>query len=284
MSYSFQIDSDVIKTEYNNNNYLIELDEAQPDGYCAIYFSSHDIYFPNTEEAFRQRVIKKNFFEWYRTRFPGVRKHIYLRDIKKQWYLSGVNSSINSPSAILDFLKAETRGLKILVIGSSAGGYAATLFGNLLGAERIINFNGQSDLNVFLRDSTESENPLLFQLQKSELSAYYRLSSILPTISPETFYFYSDKSAQDLLHFHSLKSTSATTIAFNTSHHGIPFLKCALEEILSKTNAELKQLSRKRHHPLYFSIQQSGLLTVSKFLLNLVIQQVIRRLNKGMRT
>lgn len=284
MNHSFQTDSDLVQEEYKKNNYLIEFDESQPTGYCAIYFSSHDIYFPNTEEAFRQRITKKNFFEWYRTRFPGVRKHIYLRDLKKQWYLSGINSKIDSPSALEDFLRAETQGLKILAIGSSAGGYAATLFGNLLGAERILNFNGQSDLNVFLSESTEAENPLLFQYKNSELRKYYNLSSFLPSVSPQTFYFYSDKSHQDIHHFECLKSTSASTIAFNTSHHGIPFLKCSLEHILSKKNAELKQLSSQRHHPILFSIKQSGLLTVFLFLCQLVVQQIKRRINKGMRS
>lgn len=81
----FQIDSGIVRDVYNKQpNYKIEYDESCLENVCAIYLSSNDIYFPNTEEIFRKRIVEKFFFEWYHTRFKA-RKHIFLRDIFKLW-------------------------------------------------------------------------------------------------------------------------------------------------------------------------------------------------------
>jgi hypothetical protein len=47
-------------------------------------------------------------------------------------------------------------------------------------------------------------------------------------------------------------------IGFNTSHHGVPFLKCNLPVILDKSPQELVKLAGKIHNPLRFSIQNVG--------------------------
>ena len=62
----FQIDSKIVRSVYATEpNYIIDYDESSEENVCAIYFSSNDIYFPNTEEIFRKRIVEKNFFEWY---------------------------------------------------------------------------------------------------------------------------------------------------------------------------------------------------------------------------
>lgn len=93
----FQIDSKIVRSVYSTEpNYIIYYDESSEENVCAIYFSSNDIYFPNTEEIFRKRIVEKNFFEWYHTRVKA-RKHIFVRDVFKQWYIEGINTIINSP-------------------------------------------------------------------------------------------------------------------------------------------------------------------------------------------
>ena len=49
---TFQADSDMVWSVYqNNSNYKIEYDDKCADkDYCAVYFCSNDIYFPNNEE------------------------------------------------------------------------------------------------------------------------------------------------------------------------------------------------------------------------------------------
>lgn len=151
----------------NEANYLIEYDEAcDTKDVCAVYFCSNDIWFPHTEEMFRKRIVEKNFFEWYRCRIKRAYKHIFVRDVFKQWYLTGINGEVNSTERLLDFLRDETRGYKVITLGSSAGGYASALFGPLLGAEMAISFNGQFSLQRLVRESTETISPLLFSMLK----------------------------------------------------------------------------------------------------------------------
>lgn len=58
----FQIDSGIVRDVYNKQpNYKIEYDESCLENVCAIYLSSNDIYFPNTEEIFRKPIVEKFF-------------------------------------------------------------------------------------------------------------------------------------------------------------------------------------------------------------------------------
>lgn len=91
----FKTDSDVVRRVYSSlPNYKIDYDNNCADMICAVYFSSNDIYYPNTEEIFRKRIVEKDFFEWYHTRVRA-RKHIFVRDVFKQWYLEGINADID---------------------------------------------------------------------------------------------------------------------------------------------------------------------------------------------
>lgn len=61
--YVFQVDSQIVREKYDQDpNYLIEYDEEKDNNICAVYFSSNDIYFPNTEEIFRKRIVEKKLF------------------------------------------------------------------------------------------------------------------------------------------------------------------------------------------------------------------------------
>lgn len=128
--FLFQIDSNIVRRAYTEkDNYLIQQDPDGDPELCALYFSSNDIYYPNNEEQFIKRIVEQDFFEWYASRVPGCGKHIFIRDLFKQWYLGGINDTLNSPQKILEWLQKETAGYKIITVGSSSGGYAATLFG-----------------------------------------------------------------------------------------------------------------------------------------------------------
>ena len=96
---TFQTDSDIVWEVYKNNkNYKIEYNEnCKEKNYCAIYFCSNDIYYPNNESIFRKRIIEKNFYEWFGTRVDKAYKHIFVRDVFKQWYLTGININIDNP-------------------------------------------------------------------------------------------------------------------------------------------------------------------------------------------
>ena len=271
----FQIDDAVVKECYDGDNYLIVTDASQHSNVCAIYFSSHDIYYPNRREVFVERIVRKNFFEWYKQRIPGAKKHIFLRDIHKQWYLSGINSRINTPEKILDFLRRETTGFRIVTIGSSAGGYAAVLYGSLLEAERILTLNGQMELGTQLSSSTELIDPLVFRFKDSVLRKYYSLRLFIKRHEC-IYHFYSTGSAWDSAQATHVAGLGIKAIEFNTAHHGIPFLKCALRAVLRMESADLDALTSRTQHPLLFSLRAVGAYTCFMYL----VEQAIVRLRK----
>ena len=99
---TFPITSPLVRECYaQEDNFLVEFTPVAVSSedilpVCAIYFSSHGLYYPNTEEAFRQNILKNNRFEWQRNKVPYASKHIFLRDLHKQWYLTGVNAELDT--------------------------------------------------------------------------------------------------------------------------------------------------------------------------------------------
>ena len=236
-----------------DKNYLIEYSEGASNSkpYCIIYFSSDAIYYPDTAESFYEQLIRKNKYEWYHTRIDCGAKHIFIRDVKKHHYLSGINSHLDTLEKVTDFLRAETNGYKIITLGSSSGGYAAVFFGQKLNAERIYCFNGQFLLNVqyFWRFA---------DIEKSIVERYSNLKNFF-TAPSKIFYFHSNRSPLDVEQFNNIKKTGVNVISFNSRTHSIPFLKCCLPVVLNMDVRDLKTLSNKRYVPWFFSIKMVGL-------------------------
>lgn len=257
----FQIDSKIVRSVYSTEpNY--DYDESSEENVCAIYFSSNDIYFPNTEEIFRKRIVEKNFFEWYHTRVKA-RKHIFVRDVFKQWYIEGINTIINSPEKMEEWLKTETLGYQVITVGSSAGGYAAVLYGSLLKAVRVIAFNAQFSLMPAAHKASNTHDPLLFKYLHTDRASYFQLKDFLQP-SVKYYYFLSVGCAEDneqsrLLLTPTLPSKSLCCIKFATSHHGIPFLKVALGKVLNMNDEKLASFAKQMNHPMVFTISIVGI-------------------------
>jgi hypothetical protein len=267
----FQIDSSFVKEKFKEDNFSIEYDNEiseEDNKLCAIYFSSHEIYFPNTYAAFEYSILKKDKYEWIGNKLPNAHKHIFIRDIKKQWYLNGINDKLNHPSKVLEFLRNETKGYRVITIGSSAGGYAALLFGNLLTCERVYAFNASLNLFEKIKTSNAVENPILFSLLfDKEMEIYFDLGNILTTKS-DNYYFQSCLSTNDVNQFDSLrkeKQSNLKIIRFITSNHGIPFLRINLKNILTFTASELDNYVNTKVHPLVFSVNLIGLISTFIF-------------------
>ena len=260
--WSFQVDASIVQDMRNTrDNFQVLYDEQCPTkDYCAIYFSSNDIYYPNTEEIFRKRIIEQDAYEWYGTRIHKAYKHIFLRDIYKQWYLKGINNNIETPEKLLGWLSAETNGYKVIALGSSAGGYAAMLYGSQLQAERILAFNPQFELNSLFERSDEAKNPILYRLKETEDCKYLDITQWIRSAPSNLFYFYSSKSPWDVeQHQHIQDVEGIHRIGFSTSHHGIPFLKVALPKVLNMATQDLYKLESQTNNPITFTIQMVGL-------------------------
>lgn len=257
--YVFQVDSDIVQQVYNEqDNFLIEYDNQGDKNWCAIYFCSNDIYYPNTEEIFRKRIVEKNFFEWYHSRINRASKHIFVRDVFKQWYLMGINAKINTPEKLTEFLRKETEEYNIVTVGSSAGGYAAILYGSLLNAKYVLAFNPQFELKSLLKNSSESINPIIFRKKESRNIFY----DITPYINSniDIIYFYSNASKWDIEQNNYIKDrNNIYKLSFNTSHHGIPFLKIALPVVLNFSVKKLKRFSKSVYNPILFTYKLVGL-------------------------
>jgi hypothetical protein len=280
--FIFQVDHPAVRQVYDQANYKIIADEDKPKRYCALYFSSHSIYYPNEEQVFNDRIANKDAYEWFNTRFNYAQKHIFMRDIFKQWYLCGLNSNINSPQNLLEFLRKETCGYKVIAIGSSAGGYAATLYGSLLGAECVLSFNGQMELNSILDRSSTTFDPILFDLQNSPLRKYYNLVPFLDR-QVNIYYFYSAYSQIDSHQAKHVTNTSIRLIKFNSPKHGIPFLKCSLSKVINMGRDELDKLGESSHDPILFSLSTSGCIGVIKYTL-FILKGFIKSYSRAMYT
>lgn len=259
--YSFQVDSEIVKSIYQNQeNYKIEYSADNPKEYCIVYFSSNNIYFPNIDQVLHKEIIIKNRFEWYKTRIHYGYKHIFIRDIQKQWYLGGINSNINTPQKLLSFLKEETKGFRIIMIGSSAGGFASVLFGQLLNAEKIYSFNGQFEISSLLDTSCEALDPLIFRNKDNvNLRNWYDTRNFISNPS-SIYYFQSINSKWDIKQYDHIRDLKINQIPFKTSNHGVPFLSANLPDVINFSTLRLDQLTKKINNPLIFSIRTIGII------------------------
>lgn len=70
---------------------------------------------------------------------------LLVRDQFQCWYHNGVRGVSTDIDSTVEALRAETEGFNTVVTaGTSAGGYAAILFGVLLGADRVLAINPQT--------------------------------------------------------------------------------------------------------------------------------------------
>jgi pimeloyl-ACP methyl ester carboxylesterase len=77
-------------------------------------------------------------------------KRLFVRDVQGVWYHHGVpgfGSSIDEVAASLRVVLGEQDVKRLVVCGSSAGGYAALLFGTLLQADLVVAFGPQTLLD-----------------------------------------------------------------------------------------------------------------------------------------
>lgn len=77
-------------------------------------------------------------------------KKMFVRDPRQSWYHRGMPShgnTLESVGEVLRGLLAEQDVERLVTVGASAGGYAALVFGALLGADRVLAFAPQTTLD-----------------------------------------------------------------------------------------------------------------------------------------
>lgn len=269
--YSFQVDAPIVRESYKKlDNFLIEdcketVNMGDGRGVCAIYFSGNSIYYPNDEATFRYNISNKNRFEWFGLRYPNAQRHIFIRDIFKQWYLGGINEKINSLDLLLVWLKERTIGYRVVAIGSSAGGYAAVMMGCLLNAERVFAFSPRLEMNSLLLRSNPFKAPLFFRYYDKGLNLEWMdFNNKYTDNSTQIYCFYPEKSDLDRIQLSHIKNTGLSEksnihiIYFSTNKHGVPFPKIAVKKVFSLTDDSLIKLSNHTYSPYWFTIKLVG--------------------------
>lgn len=268
----FQVDSEVIQKARALDNYLIVEEKVKDNDevICAVYFSSNYIYYPNNDENVQKSILDKNRFEWWNLRHPKANKHIFIRDVYKQWYLHGINNELNSIEKLASFLKEETKGYTSYFIGSSAGGYAAVLLGAMVNADRVYNFNGQFFLTDLLKNSKAAVDPIIFREQhNAKINKYFLIKPYI--LNPEKiYYFHSNKSHWDIDQYKAVQDLNMHVVNINTNIHGIPLLKNNLVNLFAMSENDLKALTKTKLNPITTSIKIIGFRKTISFLFKII--------------
>jgi dienelactone hydrolase len=90
-------------------------------------------------------------FEFFKATGGIPVKRLFVRDLRQAWYhrgIPGVGSTVTEVAASLEQLIARHDVDRTVVAGNSAGGYAALLFGTLLGVDTALCFAPQTVLDL----------------------------------------------------------------------------------------------------------------------------------------
>lgn len=155
----WDLNNQIINQVYEQDNYQC-VDTGIESDICYIFFSSHGLYYPDTEAEFEETIINRDRYEWKwmanNSRIPtNAGRIIYVRDIHKRYYIYGISKKYNTIDKVLDRLRELTAGYRIVTVGSSAGGYMALIAAVRLNAEYCINIAGIICLDKKAVESTD---------------------------------------------------------------------------------------------------------------------------------
>jgi pimeloyl-ACP methyl ester carboxylesterase len=191
---------------------------------AVIFFSGNGLYYPNTPEEFQKTVIEADRFEWQniaQSCKADFFKIIFVRDIKKTWYVEGISATHSTIESVHRLLAEERVGVdELICVGNSAGGFAAMLFGTLLKAKVIYSISGFFVLDKAIY--TDSLNPMLIEaLLKPDKFKWFDIRSLIEESDSTIVHFYPIHSEEDIRQISYLKACQQlVTVAIDSSIHG----------------------------------------------------------------
>lgn len=231
------ISGKLFERAYSLDNYLIELNKTLNTGICAVYISSSAIYYPNTEEEFKKKILDEDAYEWYNTRFKNAEKHIFIRDIAKQFYITGINYKYNTIDKLIEMLRLEIEGYDLYVVGSSAGGYLASVLGTMLNAHLILCFSGYFNLNIIDTEIWFYINEYKNDIKRSK---YYKITELLNDYKGKMIYFYPSKLEGDVLQSQQIVETAyIIKIPIVSKIHGVPVPVSVIKRLMDVSAQDL---------------------------------------------
>lgn len=232
----------IVDKVYNTANY--EVIDYNNSKVCYIFFSSHGLFFPNTIEEFQNKIVEENRYEWKHMAsnkevIAKSGRHIFVRDIYKQWYIKGINNEINSIEKLVLFLEELTKGYDIITVGSSAGGYAAALIAAKLSAKYCFDFSGQ----VSIWEVAE-ENPFAKQgIGCEAVQKYYDIAKIIGESKCRYYYFYPAYNERDVKQYLLIrKYQNVEGFAFEEKNHAATMFAGNMRYIIYKDSQYMDML------------------------------------------
>ena len=230
---------------YSLDNYSV-YDVNRDGSTCAIYFSSSSIYYPNTNEALRERILEQDYYEWKNYLIERASRHIFIRDVAKQFYIYGINRYFPTIDDTIKLLKELTKGYEILTVGSSAGGYMASLVGALLNAKVVYCFSSFFSLShvnqeVWYLLKKEKDNNLYNQ--------YYEIAQFMESAKNTTFFCVMPGLSRDRINNDYEQCNfvedlpNVYTLKIKEKEHGVCMYPYLLKEYLNIDIEKIKRIS-----------------------------------------
>lgn len=184
-------------------------------------------------------------FEFFNLTQDYPVKKIFLRDLRQSWYQRGLPQIGPNANAVLKYLRAEITQhqlQKIVMTGSSAGGFAALLFGYLLKVDLVLSFAPQTFIDTHtcfvLGDNRYRKQILKLYQYPHGQRKYYNLSKFFQadhTLKTKFNIYFDENYSLDKRHAYTLKNHRNVTL--NPYHEG----GHSMIKILKETG-ELKQI------------------------------------------
>jgi hypothetical protein len=147
-------------------------------------------------------------------------KKLFVRDLHQAWYLKGLTGR-GDLASVADEIRRVIAGEEVerlVLVGSSAGGYAALVVGTLLGADAVLAFSPQTvlDLDVLAGMDHRWDKPLNALAGSGKLDPHWSdLRVALPPIRcADTRYqiYFAEKHVPDRRHAERLLGVDGTTL------------------------------------------------------------------------
>lgn len=197
MADVFQEDIGLVEKIYRENKNYVVWDIDSENKNCLILFSSNGLYAPNTREAFEEKIVRNDRYEFQKvTNCCRVKKRfgrlIYVRDLWRSWYVRGISQSVDTIDKLILLLAELTEGYRIVTAGISSGGFMAMAAGVRLGAACVLNFSGQ-----FYLDVKEQHHLLGKYEEDGERNKYFDIVELIAASDTPIVYFYPINSVKD---------------------------------------------------------------------------------------
>lgn len=274
----------LLKEQYQKDNYVIYHHINGVKGKCNVYFSGNGLYVADSEESFRIQILEKDRYEWkHYVAKARPEKEIFIRDIWLSWYAMGINSRLNSLEAVADWIKRESKGFQVTLIGNSAGGYMAVNCAEVLGGtmvERVFSLCGQ--FSLLHHNGHVYSNPLLaVKFNKEQFECYQHLDS---SGIERVYYLYSGGVDHDCEQAeYAACAQCVKAFAFQSQRHGITAHNFDYPQLFSMNNEELDVLYEKYQLTGLmltadtFSVMAFGKLSLSYHILKECMEEMFKK-------